>query len=79
MEVSPQTVPPNFKRINNSKLFNQTHERFQVSIYKEKIKFDKIWVYQNGGFLKRDRQISNFLITPARHMKFLGLANIKEK
>ena len=32
-----------------------------------------------GSPLKRGRQNSNFLTTYARHMKFLGLANMKKK
>ena len=34
-----------------------TDENFKVSKYKEKIKFDKIWVYQNEGVhLKQSSQ-----------------------
>ena len=35
------------------KLFNrlcQTHEIFGIGKYYKKIKFDKVWGYQNGGF-----------------------------
>ena len=44
-----------------------------VSKYKEKIEFDKIWGYQNGGHPpKQGCQNSNFLTTRARHIKFSG-------
>ena len=37
---------PKFKLLN---LLSWTKEIFKVSKYKEKIKFDKVWGYQNGG------------------------------
>ena len=63
----PQTVPPKFKFFI---LLRQMHENFEVSNYKEKIKFDKIWGYQNGGPSQTWLKNSNFLTTNARHMEF---------
>ena len=36
-----------FKLFNHSR---ETHEIFRVIKYKKKIKFDKIWGYQNGVY-----------------------------
>ena len=46
MGVSPQMGPPKFKLFYHSRY---THEIFRVGKYEEKIKFDLIWGYQNGG------------------------------
>ena len=53
----PQTGPKKFKLFNH---LRQTHEIFRVGIYKETIKFNKIWEYHNGGPLEWGRQNSNF-------------------
>ena len=42
----PQTGPKKFQLFNHT---CETHEIFRFGKYEEKIKFDKIWVYQNGG------------------------------
>ena len=45
------------------KLSNHTckaHEMVRVGKYEEKIKFDKVWVYQNGDTLKQGSPNSNF-------------------
>ena len=39
--------PPKIKLSNHT---SKTNETFRVGKYEEKIKFDKIWVYQNGGY-----------------------------
>ena len=57
MGVPPQTGSLQFKVFN---LLSWTHENFKKSKYKLKIKFDKIWVNQNGGPPKRDRQNQTF-------------------
>ena len=44
--VGSETGPPKLKLFNRSLL---THEIFRVGKYNKKIKFDKIWGYQNGG------------------------------
>ena len=51
--VGSETGPPKLKLFNRSLL---THEIFRVGKYNKKIKFDKIWGYQNGDPLKRGRQ-----------------------
>ena len=38
--------PPKIKLSNHT---CYTHEIFRVGKYEVKIKFDKIWAYQNGG------------------------------
>ena len=52
----PQTGSPKFKLFT---LLRQIHEIFRISKNKEKIKFVKVWGYQNEGIpLKRGRQNS---------------------
>ena len=51
----------------------------RVGKYEEKIKFDKVWVYQNGDTLKQGSPNSNFLTTDARRMNFLEKANTKKR
>ena len=76
MRGCSQTGPPKFKLFH---LLSRTHEIFKVSKYKGRIKFDKIWGYQNGVLLKQGSRNSNFLTTHVRHMKISELANIKRK
>ena len=45
MGVLPKRGSPKFKPFNNS---SQAREIFKLTKHKEKIKFDKIWGYQNG-------------------------------
>ena len=54
MRGPPQTGQKKFKLFNH---LCQTHEIFRIGKYYKKIKFDKIWWHQNGGFpLKWGRQ-----------------------
>ena len=47
------------------------NEIFRIQNYEDKVKFDKIWGYQNKGIsLQRGCQNSNFLTTHAKQMKF---------
>ena len=46
MEFLPKRCHPKFKLFN---LLSWTHEVFKITEHKGKIKFKKIWVYQNGG------------------------------
>ena len=46
MGIFPQTHPPKFELFT---LLSEMHKIFKVNKYKGKIKFDKIWGYQNGG------------------------------
>ena len=50
-----------------------------VRKYEEKIKFDKVSVYQNGGTPQTGPPKCNFLTTHARLMKFSGYANMKKR
>ena len=43
----PLMGPPKIKLSNHT---CYTHEIFRVGKYEEKIKFDKIWVYQNWEY-----------------------------
>ena len=47
MGVLPNQGPVKFELFNLSSL---THKIFKVTKHKEKIIFDKIWGYQNGGY-----------------------------
>ena len=67
---------PKIKLSNHTCL---THEMFRVGKYEEKIKFDKIWAYQNGGTVQTGSPNSNLLATHVRHMKFSGYANKKKR
>ena len=62
------------------KLLSWTHETFKKTKHKGKIKFDRVWEFQNGvSPFNRAAKIQIFLITHARHMRFLGLAKYEEK
>ena len=64
----PQMNPPKFKLFT---FYARCMKIFRVNKYKEKIKFDKIWGYQNGGSPSNGaKKTSNFLTTYARHIKF---------
>ena len=56
MGVSPQTGPPKFKIFN---LLSYANEIFKLSKHKEKIKFDRIWGYQNGDPPNEPAKIQN--------------------
>ena len=43
----PQTGPKKFKLFNH---LCKTHENLRIGKYYKKIKFDKVWEYQNEGF-----------------------------
>ena len=62
MGVSSPNEP---SKIQTFYLLSWTHEIFEVSKYKEKIKFYKILGYQNGVPPKLGRQNSNFSTTHA--------------
>ena len=62
----PKRTPKN----QTFELFKLDTWNFKVNKYKGKIKFDKIWRYQNGDQSKLGSQNSNFLTTHARHMKY---------
>ena len=60
---SPQSVPPKFKICYYSRY---TDENFRIDKYKLKIKYDKIWGYQNVDVsLKRGCQNSKLVTTHA--------------
>ena len=46
MGALPKRGPPKLELFY---LLSRTHKIFKVTKHKEKIKFDKIWGYQNGG------------------------------
>ena len=72
-----ETGPPTFKLFNLSCL---TDEISRIDKHKLKTNYGKIWEYQNEGvFLKRGHQNSNFLTTHANHTKFSWQAKMKRQ
>ena len=59
MEDPPQKGPPKFKNFNHSR---KTHEIFRIEKNKSKIKYNKIWGYQNreGSPLNETTKIQPF-------------------